>query len=1224
MTSSSPILLYLPIFFSFFCSTIGVEYYVSSSDSVVCPSDNIPCHNISYYVSNAEFYFNDDTIFYFLEGIHSLEQQGFVMINEVSNLTLHGLGSIKQGFHETVRESTVQVMCTNNVSSGFAFDTGTDITITGITFINCGGVGNYTGFFTTIYATLSFNFVKNVTLEQVSILNGTGLGVLLRNSYHVSIQDSSFSHNEIPLCEEVLCPGGNLHIIMFKQHTFDDENITNISIEIIRSNFSFGYATDLGVSGGISLKIMISDTEVNLNVLMNDIILYGNSAILAPNLDIEFTCPLGISYNVLINNTISTYGNALRPPPQSIQDVLQINAGGFYFMDQSEHIGRKILNIYNSEFSNNNVYNYGGLQISLITDLSDNVIITIDNCIIKNNTGDVGAALYGFSFRTLQSPLPNFILRNVHIEGNKLNRDDDSLFGTVLLQNFNITIEDLVIIDNQATGLVSLSSTLTFTGVDNIFRNNSGTNGGGLALYESSFLILQAPLYIAFLNNNAERKGGGVFVSQVTMRTTNIKSSCFFQLPDGTNDNSGTNIELYFEGNTANISGDVLYGGNVPHCSNSVSFNRVFNYTQQSGLSVISSDPNEICYCKDQSPYCLQYRETVSISPGEMFTVELAPVGQFEGVTPAVLQLTDYTTESSPVKRLVDLHAKCNLVKYTFNQSASLVYLSLDGVSNPVNDTQTKLLKIEILPCPPGFTLDTHTGLCQCDAILEMITSVECNVTTQLMSREGSVWMGYDNTSNCTIVRRDCPYDYCLSSRVTFHISNPDPQCDLHRSGIMCGQCAEGYSLLLGSNQCDNSCTNVYLLLIPVFALAGFVLVAFLIALNLTVSKGTINGLIFYANIIKINEDVFFPNGPIPVLSQFISWINLDFGIQSCFYKGMTSLDKAWLHFVFPVYIWIIIIILIVLARYFSKVAKLLGNNAVPVLATLLLLAYSKIFRAAVNAFNSTVVRCGRDSVVAWYIDPNIYYYDPAHISLVIVGGIFFILLALPFTMILLFNYPISIVLNSDKLHACGCHSNRLGIRLFFRAYNAPYKSMFGFWTGLLLLVRFILVFIVSFSSNSHVIVATITLTAILLGFMGSFGGVYEKKPLDILEASFLLNLIFISAIIQLQYAQIAIIIGITLALITFLGILIFHIIQRFKDTKYIRPLMTILEACIEKKKRVIAATNPVEKSKENGRSRAVSTTSIELTRRRETLLSDDLDSEQGLTIRSHKSSNKL
>ena len=104
---------------------------------------------------------------------------------------------------------------------------------------------------------------------------------------------------------------------------------------------------------------------------------------------------------------------------------------------------------------------------------------------------------------------------------------------------------------------------------------------------------------------------------------------------------------------------------------------------------------------------------------------------------------------------------------------------------------------------------------------------------------------------------------------------------------------------MLGSNQCGQ-CTNNHIALIIPFTVAGIALAASVIALNLTVFVGTINGLIFYANVVKIYEHIFFPGGPILFLSQFISWLNLDLGIKTCFYHGMDSCNKAWVQFIFP------------------------------------------------------------------------------------------------------------------------------------------------------------------------------------------------------------------------------------------------------------------------------------------------------------------------------------
>ena len=63
------------------------EYNVTAdSNCVHCDRYDLPCHNFSYYVTNLKSYFTDDTIFYFLEGTHTL--QGALEISGVSNITL--------------------------------------------------------------------------------------------------------------------------------------------------------------------------------------------------------------------------------------------------------------------------------------------------------------------------------------------------------------------------------------------------------------------------------------------------------------------------------------------------------------------------------------------------------------------------------------------------------------------------------------------------------------------------------------------------------------------------------------------------------------------------------------------------------------------------------------------------------------------------------------------------------------------------------------------------------------------------------------------------------------------------------------------------------------------------------------------------------------------------------------------------------------------------------
>ena len=110
---------------------------------------------------------------------------------------------------------------------------------------------------------------------------------------------------------------------------------------------------------------------------------------------------------------------------------------------------------------------------------------------------------------------------------------------------------------------------------------------------------------------------------------------------------------------------------------------------------------------------------------------------------------------------------------------------------------------------------------------------------------------------------------------------------------------------------------HLSLIVIP-FTLLGVALVFLLLVCKLTVAAGTLSGLVFYANIVGANRTIFLPVESTDPLSVFIAWLNLDFGIETCFFDGMNAYYKTWLQFVFPVYLWLLVGLLILIS-HFSK-----------------------------------------------------------------------------------------------------------------------------------------------------------------------------------------------------------------------------------------------------------------------------------------------------------------
>ena len=215
-------------------------------------------------------------------------------------------------------------------------------------------------------------------------------------------------------------------------------------------------------------------------------------------------------------------------------------------------------------------------------------------------------------------------------------------------------------------------------------------------------------------------------------------------------------------------------------------------------------------------------------------------------------------------------------------------------------------INITVLICPPGISSTPENPRCDCNKQLQQLPGISCDIQTQTISRTGQVWVGsvtdMNNTVTHIITSSQCPLQYYKREDVRVSLSQPDSQCSYNRSGILCGGCQSGLSLALGSNQCLE-CSNTYLVLLIPFALAGIVLVFFIKLLDLTISQGFINGFIFYANIVKANEHLLVPHGHINPLPLFISWLNLDLGIETCFFDGLNTFTKKLLQLVFPLYV---------------------------------------------------------------------------------------------------------------------------------------------------------------------------------------------------------------------------------------------------------------------------------------------------------------------------------
>ena len=553
----------------------------------------------------------------------------------------------------------------------------------------------------------------------------------------------------------------------------------------------------------------------------------------------------------------------------------------------------------------------------------------------------------------------------------------------------------------------------------------------------------------------------------------------------------------------------------------------------------------------------------LSVYPGETLQVSVVTVGQRDGIVPAQVRShmdrgrllsSQYVQQTSKV---------CTTLNYTvFSQQNVTLKLYADGPCSTFGYRLALNLTVNET-CPPGFNISLEESSCVCGKALRKYTNY-CNITNGLgqitRKSDDTFWVGYDHQYHTLTVHPYCPFDYCVNDEVTFLLNNTDIQCAYNRSGLLCGACnnkqynSAGYSLVLGSSHCKQ-CTNSYLALLIPFALMGVALVFLLLVCKLTVATGTLSGLVFYANIVGVNLPIFLPVGSNDALSVFIAWLNLDFGIESCFYDGMDAYSKTWLQFVFPIYIWVLVGLIILICHCSQRFANLLGSNPVSVLATLILLSYTKILRISIMAVSFADLHYQHHYIQrVWLYDANVEYVVGKHIPLFLVAMLVFFFLFLPYILLLLFGQWLQAI--SHLRIFSWVNSARL--KAFMDSYHAPYKAKHRYWPGLLLVVRFVLLLV--FALNPQVD-SNINLLAILVGagilqlWALVSGGVYRNWCLDALEGSFALNLIILGAAtyyVKLSEGnQLAVgYASITIALTKFIAILAYHICQQLRHTK--------------------------------------------------------------------------
>ena len=1119
MTQSIPSIVLMAALFIDTLSHCSAENVYCVTPTVTscssCPHNN-HCATLSEYAQDTELYFTSNTTMVFLPGHHALHTN--ITVTNTARLTMQG---------QSLSGNVATVVCHGSV--GLSFTNMVEFNIYSLHFTSCSRRSGDPP--PSRYYALLLQSTQYAALVNCSFYDNIGNALLVKNTSVTLAGNSEFIHN---YCESNSCiSGGGIRALS-----------SNIAITG-NATFLENLGIFLGPTNDGGVAIYANNTILSFSGFSN----FSNNLAIG---DAAGCVVAAIANSVLIFNGINNFIN------NSAQGDHDAAGGAISITDNTT------LRLNGANNFINNSAPRGGVGGAIATTNNSVLVLNGTNKFINSSAG-TGGAIYSEI--------------NVVIEFN----------GTNSFINNSVT--------NRGGAIyMILNSTLVFNGTIYFTQNKvsgySGYGGGVSMAAKSTFSILPNAL-VYWENNHAAVFGGAIYVSDYSYCVSIddpgfyiAKEECFFQ-PTGQNLSSGSDAQLIFKNNSAGVAGNVIFGGVVDNCQltglySNDSSGKVFDMlvnTDDNTNSNISSYPFHICRCENNLPNCSEsiYYVPHTVYPGETFQVSVVAVGQRNGTVPTTVRSHIYWQTSASnllhSQYVQKVNRTCTKLKYTvFSLSPSVTVLLRADNSLYVQSYQCFTYEHNLFigvslnqTCPPGFNISESEKSCVCEQRLAKYTQ-ECNITNRLgyITRDSGrqFWVGYDNQSDGLILHPHCPFDYCVNDTVVFPLNNTDIQCAYDRSGLLCGACKNGYSRVLGSSICKQ-CTNNHLALLVPFAVMGVALVILLLVCKLTVATGTLSGLVLYANIIGVNRNIFLPVESTDAFTFFIAWLNLDFGVETCFFNGMDTYSKTWLQFVFPVYIFMIVGLMVLVSHFSSKFARLLGNNPISVLATLILLSYTKILRTLITVLYVTNLEYRTYNSMVWLYDANIGYLSGKHIPLFLVAVLIFLFLFLPYTLLLLFGQWLQGI-SHLKLFSW-VNSTRL--KAFMDSYHAPYKAKHRYWPGLLLVLRFVLFLVFAFEFNPHQDRTSINLLAILVGIgilqMWAWvsGGVYRSWCLDALEGSFALNLVILSAATMYIYHvspserfQLAVgYTSVSIAFAMFIGNLVFQVAKVTGIAQYLR-----------------------------------------------------------------------
>ncbi|XP_065890214.1 probable outer membrane protein pmp20 isoform X2 [Dysidea avara] len=910
---------------------------------------------------------------------------------------------------------------------------------------------------------ISFNENSNVTFKNNSAKHGGAIRMALRSRI-------SFDANSFILFDKnsANADGGALHgdssVISFVGNctvTFNANSATRLGGAIYsndssvlflgNSSIKFNDNTvnnDGGAAKGIHSNILFGDSSVvtfNSNAAMNGGALHYEQ---------EYISFVGNASVLFSANYAQTGGAVLCTSTCSM--LFNESANITFFHNTAIHGGA----MYSSKtsttkfegdanvFLSNNIASQNGGAISSFSHSS--VIFTGNpNVTFHTNTAkEDGAAMYSASHC------------NIHFDG----------YSSVLFTN-NTAM--------QHGGAVSITQSkmkYARTVTTRFYGNRAAGNGGAIHLGDNFTVEVNDGSHVNFSHNIAGRYGGAIYggLSQSTQSKMHL--------------NDGTNVE--FHNNTARRSGQSIYL-DVPLSCDNACLNRIIVGINSSTLRQsryyghINTSPSKlelsnpaICIESVNSTTCKTYFIN-DIMLGQEITID-ACVKDYYNQAAAAQFFVDSRNENHSINGSKYVSISCEAltgIDVVGNIISNATNVSMEISSDVGSKSSLGMISIklvtELSPCHSGFYYEETGQKCVC---YNTSNIVSCSDSTSSIKR--GYWFGSVNRKPTVAV---CPNNYCNFSCCEatngYYLLSPvrNNQCKSRRAGTACGGCEKGFTLSFDSVECvsANECTVGQTVLVVSLTLLYWVIIVVLVfaMTYYHVGIGYLYAITYYYSMLDIllSQSLYTSQRLFTTISIMSSIVKVtpQFLGQLCLAHNMSGIDQQFIHYVHPLAVTIIVVIICQTARISYKFSSFVSRGIIRLVCFLLLLSYTSVATTSLLLLRSLSFQDVDRTYT--YVSPDIEYLHGRHLPYAIIAVLCTMLIVIGFPMFLLLQPLLNHKINFTRIKPLldqlqGCYRDK------YRCFAAYY-----------MICRLVIILIIIANSSSHDTTNFLLVTACLI-----------------------------------------------------------------------------------------------------------------------------------------------